>query len=789
MKNTRLSLLIIMALSIPGFATDVYVAVNGDDNAVGTSVAPFKTLYKAKTTVRGIIPSATGPINVWVRGGVYYLDSALIFTPEDGGTAAAPVTYSAYRGEKVLISGAFKLKTTWASATGPSGTQIMKAVIDTNLKFDQLFLNGKRQIMARYPDYNDTAVLQGNADDALTKATATSNPTEGPGYIRAIHNSLWGGNDYILTKNGSSVSASWVSDNQRGNGMGSRMAENCYEFLTAAGEWYYRKSTGELFFYPPAGTDLNTATIELATLESLFQVTGTATTKVKNITFNRLTFTQTYRTLFSNKYKFEPLLKSDWAVVRMGALFIQDAENVTIKHCFFDQLGGNGIFMNGYNRNHRVYNNEFTDIGATCVQTVGLQSAVRAPSTWANTNTNLSDTTVGPLTPDYPQNIVIENNLMRNFGVFEKQTSAVNISMSSKITVQHNKMTYCPRAAINICDGTWGGHEIAYNDADSCTRETGDHGPFNSWGRDRYWNTDNTTKEMAALDAIDIIRIHNNRFKSVNKDGWPAIDLDDGSSYYWVYNNLCLQNGIKFREGFCRKGYNNIIVVGRQACHAWYGSCYDSIYHNIIVPSYSFTTDGNANAYDIQAMTLSSGNKAYIDYNLFWNNGNGVDYSATKNAGFDQHSQVADPKFTNAAAGDYTVATGSPALAMGFVNFPMDSFGRLSVVPDTNQPELSAITSSRRTLSMSAIRWAHSSKGLIIRCELTEKANVSIEVFSLSGKKVASIVNACETPGAHEYAVNAKTFEPSRLAQTMYLVKVAVGNYCETKNEFIGGQR
>jgi predicted lipoprotein len=90
---------------------------------------------------------------------------------------------------------------------------------------------------------------------------------------------------------------------------------------------------------------------------------------------------------------------------------------------------------------------------------------------------------------------------------------------------------------------------------------------------------------------------------------------------------------------------------------------------------------------------------------------------------------------------------------------------------------------------MSAIRWAHSSKGLIIRCELTEKANVSIEVFSLSGKKVASIVNACETPGAHEYAVNAKTFEPSRLAQTMYLVKVAVGNYCETKNEFIGGQR
>jgi len=760
-------------------AADLYVATTGDDNAAGTFAAPYKTLYKAKAAVRGMIPSATGPINVWVRGGLYYLDSALKFTPEDGGTAAAPVTYSAYRGEKVLISGAFKLKTTWSSATGPSGTQIMKATIDKNLKFDQLFLNGKRQVMARYPDYNETAVLQGNADDALTKATATSNPTEGPGYIRAIHNSLWGGNDFILTKNGSSVSASWVGDNQRGSGMGSRMAENCYEFLTAAGEWYYRKSTGELFFYPPTGADLNTATIELATLESLFQLTGTATAKIKNLTFNRLTFIQTYRTLFSDKYKFEPLLKSDWAVVRMGALFIQDAENVTIKHCFFDQLGGNGIFMNGYNRNHRVYNNEFTDIGATCVQTVGLQSAVRLPSTWSSTNTNLSDKTVGPLTQDYPQSIVIENNMMRNFGVFEKQTSAVNISMSSKITVRHNKMTYCPRAAINVCDGTWGGHEISYNDADSCTRETGDHGPFNSWGRDRYWNTNNTTKEMAALDAMDIIRIHNNRFKSVNKDGWPAIDLDDGSSYYWVYNNLCLQNGIKFREGFCRKGYNNIIVVGRQACHAWYGSCYDSIYHNIIVPSPSFTTGGNANAYDIQAMTLSSGNKAYIDYNLFWNNGGGVDYSGTKNAGYDAHSQVADPKFTNAAAGDYTVAAGSPALTMGFVNFPMDSFGRLNVVPDTNQPGPSGVIARVKPMEMPNAQCAWFGNRLTVRYSLPYDAMVSINLYSMNGKNIAVLEDRHENAGGHTLSWNAGS---ARLhSSNTYLVKMKFGEKTVTR--------
>lgn len=778
MRNARMFFTVILALSIPVMAADIYVANTGDDNAAGTAVAPYKTLFKAKAMVQQMIPSASGPINVYIRGGMYYLDSALKFTPADGGSATVPVTYSAYRGEKVIISGGLRLTNlTWAASSG----SIMKATIAKNLKIDQLFLNGKRQIMARYPDYKESDVLQGNASDALTKATSTANPTEGPGYIRAIHNTLWGGNDYILTNNGSGVTATWVNDNQRGNGMGSRMAENCYEFLNAAGEWFYRKSTGELFFYPPAGTDLNTATIELATLESLFQVVGTSASKVKYLTFNRLTFTQTYRTLFHDKFKFEPLLKSDWAVVRMGALFIQDAENITIKHCFFDQLGGNVIFMNGYNRNHLVYNNEFTDIGATCVQTVGLQSAVRVPSTWANTNTNLSDRTVGPLTQDYPQGIVIENNFMKNFGVFEKQTSGVNISMSSKVTVRHNRMTICPRAAINICEGTWGGHEIAYNDADSCTRETGDHGPFNSWGRDRFWNTNNATKEIAALDAMDITRIHNNRFKSVNKDGWPAIDLDDGSSYYWVYNNLCLQNGIKLREGFCRKSFNNIIVVGRQACHAWYGSCYDSIYHNIIVPSTSFTTGGNANAYDVQAMTLSSGNRAYIDYNLFWNNGGGVDYSPTKNAGLDAHSQVADPKFINAAAGDYRVAAGSPALTMGFVNFPMDSFGRFNVVPDTVLPSSVGVITSATAMERPFARFECRGNRLTVHYSLPNAARVSIALYSIDGRNIATLEERRENAGRYSVSLNTGSSQAHSLSSTMYLVKMKMGDKTATR--------
>ena len=77
-----------------------------------------------------------------------------------------------------------------------------------------------------------------------------------------------------------------------------------------------------------------------------------------------------------------------------------------------------------------------------------------------------------------------------------------------------------------------------------------------------------------------------------------------------------------------------------------------------------------------------------IDYHLLYNNGkdpricNWLDrgsnlftWSQWKAAGLDAHSVVADPMFVNASAGDYPVKDGSPALTLGFKNFPMTGFG------------------------------------------------------------------------------------------------------------------
>ena len=147
--------------------------------------------------------------------------------------------------------------------------------------------------------------------------------------------------------------------------------------------------------------------------------------------------------------------------------------------------------------------------------------------------------------------------------------------MSEAITVSHCSIYDVPRAGINIGDGCWGGHLIEGCDVFDTVQETGDHGSFNSWGRDRYWlpNIDAVNErvkkdpELPTLDCRKPIVLRHNRWRCDH--GWD-IDLDDGSSNYLIEDNLCLHGGIKLREGYGRIVRNNIIVGSSFHPHVWY---------------------------------------------------------------------------------------------------------------------------------------------------------------------------------------------------------------------------
>ena len=99
---------------------DFYVAPSGSDEQPGTLEKPFATLTQAKDAVRRRI--AAGPqadLTVLIRQGTYELAEPLVFTSEDSGTGEHAITYAAYPGENVVVSGGRRI-TAWKRGPGRS---------------------------------------------------------------------------------------------------------------------------------------------------------------------------------------------------------------------------------------------------------------------------------------------------------------------------------------------------------------------------------------------------------------------------------------------------------------------------------------------------------------------------------------------------------------------------------------------------------------------------------------------------------------------------------------------
>lgn len=550
---------------------------------------------------------------------------------------------------------------------------ILVANITPGLRIDAFYIDDQRQIMARYPNEQPGIVLEGYSQDAISpeRVSKWSNPAGG--YIRALHDREWGSNSYIIdgkTEN-DELLYHWVGDNNRGCEMHSvkRMVENIFEELDAPKEWYYNATTGQLFYWPDPDVNLSTATYEIVTTEEFFRLVGSDAAPIKNITFENIHFMRTHRTLFTRPY--ERPLRGDWGMVRAGAIFLENTENITVKDSKFTDIGGNAIMMSAYNSKNNILHNDFCHIGATGVLMMGLLSAVRDPSTYDNNQhkTTISDFTPGPKTNEYPRDIMVADNYFYNIGTFEKQTAAVCMSISSKVTVARNTVHHTSRAGINIHDGTFGGHIIENNDLFDCVTETADHGPINCWGRDRYWSVPQhdamgyygkEKRPFALLDAVDTSIIRGNRVSANYAFG---IDIDDGASNYDIYNNLCIGVGIKLRDGFDRRVHNNILVGSGFEIHMTFATNNDLIYNNIVC---------NGKAYNM--LCVNPGATTICTNNLYWNMGDPVRDTPED----DYLSEVADPLFVNFEENNFRVQPNSPALAKGFVNFPVSNsdFGR-----------------------------------------------------------------------------------------------------------------
>ncbi|GAA3979593.1 right-handed parallel beta-helix repeat-containing protein [Mucilaginibacter dorajii] len=643
--------------------TNLYVSLSGNDSNPGTQRAPFASISGALTRARKI----SGTVFIRLYAGTYYLSNPVVFSSADSRKDNEPLTLTNVDHQKVTISGGAILGgLNWTVYKNG----IWQAKIGHDLVFDELFVNGKLQRMARYPNYDPSAqFLGGTAADAISKERAARWQSPAGGYVHALHSAKWGDFHYIITGKDTSgqpmLEGGWQNNRRSGMHEKYRYTENVFEELDTVNEWYYNKKTKILYYLPPKGLDLKTAKFETPQVAHLFEFRGTEEKPVKNITISGLTLTETVRTFMQNK---EPLLRSDWTIYRGAAVFYEGAARCRLENCVLHDLGGNAVFFSKFNRGCEVAGCQISEIGASGICFVGDPAAVRSPSFEYNEYIPPAeiDRTPGPKTNNYPKDCKVYNNLMFNLGFVEKQSTGVELSMCQDITVSHNTIYDVPRAGINVSEGTWGGHIIEFNDVFNTVKETGDHGSFNSWGRDRYWQADKKKLDsivaenpaIALLDVVKPIIIRNNRLRCDH--GWD-IDLDDGSSNYQIYNNLCLNGGIKLREGVTRVVENNIMVNSTFHPHVWFKNSQDIFRCNIVGAAYL-------------PIGISSWGKE-VDYNAFPDS---VSMAEARLRGTDSHSVQGPLTFENPEKGDFRVREGAAALSIGFKNFAMDNFGVVS---------------------------------------------------------------------------------------------------------------
>jgi len=138
--------LVIASNALSYSQTAVYVSPSGKDSYPGTFRKPYASIERARAEAR----QNKHILNIYLKQGTYYLHAPVIFTAEDSRYDNAPLAIRAVSGEKVKVSGAVLLKLKWSSFKNG----IWQARVERDMYFDQLFVNGKLQRMARYPNYN-----------------------------------------------------------------------------------------------------------------------------------------------------------------------------------------------------------------------------------------------------------------------------------------------------------------------------------------------------------------------------------------------------------------------------------------------------------------------------------------------------------------------------------------------------------------------------------------------------------------------------------------------------------
>lgn len=387
-----LSLIFMMVLSIPlcGFADNneiiIHVSPDGSDRNKGTSEEPLASLNGARVRLRNIDHSKK-KVTVLFHAGEYSMDKGVFFDSRDSGNEKAPVEYKAAGDGEVIFNGSKILDVTKFTSITDKAIQnrlpkqsrqyvgqldlakqgltyemvdmTSKLSVGQTAKVLGIFLNGKKQSLARWPNFGYN--LFGNVLNGGGMARYSENKGLGAvfeydqinperwtqaedayieGYFGVEFAAEWAKIGSIDTKKHTITLNDWT---QYGVRTAHRWAAvNLLEEIDIPGEWYIDKANMILYYYPSYVLS-NSDKLEVAVLNDPFVTIDGA----EYITFSNIHF--------KNSREKGIVLKNtsnihiiDSTVENIGDIGIEVyGKNILIKGCQIYETGGAAIILLG----------------------------------------------------------------------------------------------------------------------------------------------------------------------------------------------------------------------------------------------------------------------------------------------------------------------------------------------------------------------------------------------------------------------------------------------------------
>ena len=680
-------------------ALDLYVSADGHDAWSGRLAAsdaggkdgPFASLERARDEIRRLKreKSLLESVTVHVRSGTYFLDRTFELFSEDSGTAAAPIVYLGDGPARPLLVGG-KLVTGFT----PYKDKILVAdVASQGLKgvaFRQLFFDGRRQILARYPNFDPKnpyaggwAYVEGEPVDLYRDrpedsgrllhfkaedARAISRPEEAEVFIFARFN-WWNDIRRIASIDRENRVITLAGDCSYAIRPGDRYyIQGLFEELDSPGEWYLDKAAGKLYFWPP--TPLEAKTVFAPTLRTIIQIGD----GVSDVTFRGFDIKCCEGNAVALS-KATNCLITGCVIRNVGdyngsAVVIVEGSGNGVAGCDISEVGRDGVYISGGDRKtlraagNYADNNYIHHVGVFYKQGVGI--SLEGVGNRASHNLIHDGPRMGILFSG--NNLLIEYNHIRHMNLETEDTGAVYTGgcdwISSRGTVIRYNYFH-DMLGFGRKDGKWAMPYFAW----------GVYLDDNAGGVDVIGN-------IVARCARAGLHLHNGRDNLIENN----IFLDNGLCQA-EYNGW-KQDSQMWKDHFPTmvKGFE--MVAGEPAWQNMRNMKThpkDAILPDGLIMSGN-TLSRNIFCYrDPPAQLYRFSNVSFehnaADYNLIWHYGLPIvsgqfdGLQALQAVGLDRNSLVADPLFVAPEKDDWRLRPDSPAFKLGFQPIPVDKIG------------------------------------------------------------------------------------------------------------------